>query len=109
QPANDRRRHVVPGERWNAAADAVPEEEDDTAERDGVDQIEVEHVRFGRSQILLAGVLDGQRYGRYRSGYGVPSRSRPLRLDDGGGRLDDRIGHLHRLGGDVAPDRQPGL
>ena len=32
----------------------------------------------------------------------------PVRRDDGGRRLDDRLGHLHRLGRHGAPGRQPG-
>ena len=36
-------------------------------------------------------------------------RPRPVRLDDGRRRLDDRVGHLHRLGRHGADHRQPRL
>ena len=35
----------------------------------------------------------------------VRSRARPARFDDDRRRLDDRLGHLHRLGRDRAPGR----
>ena len=38
--------------------------------------------------------------------YRVQARARTLRLDDGGGRLDDRLGHLPRLRRDGTADRQ---
>ncbi len=53
QPADHRRRHVVRASGGISPADAVPEEQHDAAERHCVDQIEVEHVTFGRSRILI--------------------------------------------------------
>ena len=38
---------------------------------------------------------------------GVSARTRPLRLDDGRGRVDDRLRHLYRLGRHGPPAGQP--
>ena len=48
-------------------------------------------------------------HGRRRPRHRVQTRPRPVRRHDGRRRLDDRLRHLHRVGGDGPARRQPRL